>query len=75
MRNRVNTIRLQFIWGLVYGILIVLQEIYDSLLCFTEFYLEELRSGILCGGDGQEPTITKQNLATALVNGNNLFGE
>ncbi|XP_060073880.1 uncharacterized oxidoreductase YjmC-like [Ylistrum balloti] len=39
-----------------------------------EFYIEELKRGILCGGKGTEPTITKQNLATALVNGNNLFG-
>lgn len=39
-----------------------------------EFYIEEIKRGIVCPGRDKEPTITKQNLATALVNGNNLFG-
>jgi len=40
---------------------------------YTGLYPRDVKSGIICGG-GKEPTIVKETIATALVQGHNLLG-
>ena len=38
-------------------------------------YIEEVEARRICPGQGVEPTVVKETVATALVDGNNLLGK
>ena len=38
-------------------------------------YINEVKSGMTSTGQGVEPTVVKETVATALVDGNNLLGK
>ncbi|XP_060086126.1 uncharacterized oxidoreductase YjmC-like [Ylistrum balloti] len=46
---------------------------YTHGLCRTDVYTADVKNGVTCGG-GKEPTIIKETMATALIDGNNLLG-
>ena len=38
-------------------------------------YMTDVKTGTTSSGQGVEPTVVKETVATALVDGNNLLGE
>ncbi|OWF39449.1 uncharacterized protein LOC110465044 [Mizuhopecten yessoensis] len=42
-------------------------------VCRTDVYTLDVKNGVTCGG-GKDPTVVKETVATALIDGNNLLG-
>ncbi|XP_033761815.1 uncharacterized oxidoreductase YjmC-like [Pecten maximus] len=46
---------------------------YTHGLCRIDVYTSDVKCGVTCGG-GKDPTVVKETVATALIDGNNLLG-